>query len=323
MNTRRDALLCALALAITPLGAVAQDYPSKPLRLIVPAGAGTSTDLVARLVGEGLSRELGQPLVVENRTGASGNIAHELVAKAPPDGYTLILTNTGPLSINKSLYKKINFDPVRDFTPLTMIGYTPTLLLMRRDAPWQSVAELVQFAKENPGKVTYASAGNGTTGHLAGELLKAMSGTTMVHVPFKEGGQAVTSVVGGQTDFMFYHPAVAIPMIQSGKLRALGLSSKAASQAAPGVRPLAEQGFPGFDLTGWWGLAAPANLPPNVVSKLVQAGDRVVGAPEFKAKLLIMGIEPLQMTQAEFARYVSSELEKWSRVVQLSGAQMD
>lgn len=323
MIARRQALVCAFALAAAPLAATAQEFPNKPLRLIVPAGAGTSTDIVARMMGDGLARELGQPVVVENRTGASGNIAHEFVAKAPADGYTLILTNTGPLSINKSLYKKINFDPVKDFTPLTTIGYTPTLLLVRHDAPWKNVGELVQFARQNPDKVSYASAGNGTTGHLAGELLKSMSATKMVHVPYKEGAQAVTSVIGGQTDFMFYHPAVAMPQIQAGKLRALGLSSKAPSPAAPGVRPLADQGFPGFDLTGWWAVAAPANLPASVMTRLVQAGDKVVKSPEFQAKLTGMGIDPLVMNQPEFARYVGSELEKWSKVVQLSGAQVD
>ncbi len=316
-------MLAAAALSLAALGAIAQEFPSKPLKLIVPAGAGTSTDIVARLMGDGLSRELGQPVVVENKTGASGNIAHEFVAKSPADGYTLILTNTGPLAINKSLYSKINFDPVADFTPITAIGFTPTLLLVRADAPWKSVAELVQYAKQNPEKVTYASAGNGTTGHLAGELVKAMSATKMVHVPYKEGAQAVTSVIGGQTDFMFYHPAVAMPQVQAGKLRALGLSSKVPSPAAPGVRPLAEQGFAGFDLIGWWALSAPANLPRPVAARLVQASDKVVKSPEFLAKLAAVGIEPLQMTQPEYARFVVTELEKWGKVVQLSGARVD
>lgn len=316
-------LLAATALTAAALGAHAQDFPSKALRLVVPAGAGTSTDIVARVMGEGLARELGQPVVVENKTGASGNIAHEFVAKAPADGYTLILTNTGPMSINKSLYSKINFDPVKDFTPIAAIGYTPTLLLVRADAPWKTVAELVQHAKQNPDKVTYASAGNGTTGHLAGELVKAMSGTKMTHVPYKEGAQAVTSVMGGQTDFMFYHPAVAMPQIQAGKLRALGLSSKARSTAAPGVRPLAEQGFPGFDLIGWWALSATGNLPPAVTARLVQASEKVVKSPEFQARLAGVGIEPLAMTQPEYAQFVVTELDKWSKVVQLSGARVD
>jgi tripartite-type tricarboxylate transporter receptor subunit TctC len=323
MRSNFKTLVAGAILALAVAATNAQDFPNKPIRLIVPAGAGTSTDIVARLMGEGLTRELGQPVVVENKTGASGNIAHEFVAKAPADGYTLILTNTGPLSINKALYKKINFDPVKDFTPLTTIGYTPTLLLVRADAPWKTVADLVQYAKTNPDKVTYASAGNGTTGHLSGEVVKAMSGTKMTHVPYKEGSQAVTSVIGGQTDFMFYHPAVAMPQIQAGKLRALGLSSMAKSAAAPGVRPLAEQGFPGFDLTGWWAVAAPANLPPAVLARLVQAGDKIVRSAEFQAKLAGMGIEPLVMTQQEFAKYVVTELDKWSKVVHLSGAQVD
>lgn len=322
MQTKFRALIAITLLGLA-VGAQAQDFPNRPLRLIVPAGAGTSTDIVARMMGDGLSRELGQPVVVENKTGASGNIAHEFVAKATPDGYTLILTNTGPLSINKALYKKINFDPVKDFTPLTTVGFTPTLMLVRADAPWKTVGELVQFAKANPEKVTYASAGNGTTGHLSAELVKAISGTKMVHVPYKEGSQAVTSVIGGQTDFMFYHPAVAMPQVKAGKLRALGLSSMAKSDAAPGVRPLAEQGFPGFDLTGWWAVAAPANLPPATLNRLVQAGDKVVKSADFQAKLASMGIDRLVKTQPEFAQYVVTELDKWSKVVQLSGAQVD
>lgn len=315
--------LCATALSCGALVSQAQDFPNKPLKVIVPAGAGTSTDIVARLVGDGLAKELGQAVVIENKTGASGNIAHELVAKSPPDGYTLILTNTGPLSINKALYKKIHFDPIKDFTPLAMVGYTPTLMLVRTDAPWKTVGELVQYAKQNPDKVTYASAGNGTTGHLAAELVKSMSGTKMVHVPYKEGSQAVTSVIGGQTDFMFYHPAVAVPMIQAGKMRALGLSSIAKSAAAPSVRPLAEQGFPGFDLTGWWALAAPANLPPAVAARLIEAMDRVVKSPDLQSRLTGMGIDPLVMSQTELNLYVVTELDKWSKVVKLSGAQVD
>jgi tripartite-type tricarboxylate transporter receptor subunit TctC len=316
-------VLMAAAMAGAALAAQAQDFPKKPMKLVVPAGAGTTTDIVARMMGEGLSRELGQAVVVENKTGASGNIAHELVARSPADGYTLILTNTGPLSINRSLYKKINFDPVKDFIPIAMIGYTPTLMLVRADAPWKTVGELVAYARQSPGKVTYASAGNGTTGHLAAELVKAQSGTKMVHVPFKEGAQAVTSVIGGQTDFMFYHPAVAMPQIQAGKLRALGLSSKVPSPAAAGVKPLAEQGFAGFDLSGWWGLAAPANVPPAVVARLVQASERIVRSSDFVAKLHGAGIEPMPMSQPEFALFVGAELEKWGKVVQLSGAQVD
>ena len=184
-------------------------------------------------------------------------------------------------------------------------------------------AELVQYAKDNPDKVTYASAGNGTTGHLAGELVKAMSNTKMVHVPYKEGAQAVTSVIGGQTDFMFYHPAVAMPQIQAGKLRALGLNSVAKSPAAPGVKPLDEQGFPGFDLTGWWAVAGPASLPTAIMQKLVQAGDKVVKSGDFQTRLAAVGIDPLVMTQPEFARFAASELEKWGGVVRLSGAQVD
>lgn len=316
-------LLAAATLVIGVLSAHAQDFPTKPVRLIVPAGAGTSTDIVARMMGDGLSRELGQPVVVENKTGASGNIAHEFVARATPDGYTLILTNTGPLSINKSLYSKINFDPVKDFTPIATIGYTPTLLLVRADAPWKTMAELVQYARQNPDKVTYASAGNGTTGHLAAELVKSMSGTKMTHVPYKEGAQAVTSVIGGQTDFMFYHPAVAMPQIQAGKLRALGLSSKARSTAAPGVVPLAEQGFAGFDLVGWWALSATGNLPPAVTTRLVQASEKVIKSPEFQAKLAGVGIEPLLMSQPDYSKFVVTELDKWSKVVLLSGARVD
>lgn len=316
-----------MALAAAVLGiacaAQAQDFPNRPLRLIVPAGAGTSTDIVARMVGDGLSKELRQPVVVENKTGASGNIAHEFVAKAPADGYTLILTNTGPFSINRALYKKINFDPVRDFTPIATIGYTPTLLVVKADAPWKTTAELISYARQNPDKVTYASAGNGTTGHLAGELLKSMSNTKMVHVPYKEGSQAVTSVIAGQTDFIFYHPAVVMPQINAGKLRALGLSSIVKSAAAPGVVPLNEQGFQSFDLIGWWAIAATGNLPAPVAARLIEAADKVVRSPALQAQLATAGIEPLIMSQPEFARYVSTELDKWSRVVKLSGAQVD
>ncbi|CAN5183170.1 tripartite tricarboxylate transporter substrate binding protein [soil metagenome] len=323
MKLPSKAWLLAGLLSLPGTPVLAQDYPSKPIHLIVPAGAGTSTDLIVRLFGDGLARELKQPVIVENKTGASGNIAHEWVARAAPDGYTLIGTNTGPLSINKALYSKLPFDPIKDFTPIAFLGYTPTLLVVRSDAQWKTLAELIDYASRNPGKVTYASAGNGTTGHLAGELLKSMSKTDMTHIPYKEGAQAVASVLGGQTDFMFYHPAVIMPYVTGGKMRALGLSSIARSAAAPGIVPLAEQGYAGFDLTGWWGIAAPSGTSAALVGRLVEASQKVIKSAPFVAQLANMGIEPLEMTQPQFAQYAVTELDKWSGIVKLSGAHVD
>jgi tripartite-type tricarboxylate transporter receptor subunit TctC len=316
------ALTAGLIGALSPL-ANAQDYPSRPIRMVVPFGPGTSTDITGRIFAQGLSQQLKQTIVVENKPGAGGNIGTELVAKAAPNGYTLSFGTVGTLAINASLYRKLAFDPARDFVPLALAGATPTLLVVRADAPYASVAELVAHAKQHPDKVSFASAGNGTSGHLAGELLKVMSGAQMTHIPYKEGTQALTAVYSGQVDFMFYHPAAVMPHITGGRLKALAASSARRAAAAPNVPTLVESGYPGFDLVAWFMLAGPAGMPAPITKQLLEASERVLRSPEVLRQLEAQGIEQLPITSAELPGFLAGENAKWARIVRASGAQVD
>lgn len=319
------AALAALLLAtgVAHLPAHADDYPSRPIRMIVPFGGGTSTDLIARVVGEGMAKKLGQPVVVENRAGAGGAIGTDFVAKSKADGYTLTLGTVGTHAINKALYRKLPYDPDKDFTYLGMPGYTPTLLVVRAEAPYKNLAELVAYAKANPDKLSFGSAGNGTSGHLAGELLKSMAGVNMTHVPFKEGGQALTAVLGGQVDFMFYHPVAVLPYLKANKLRALAVSSQRRSSAAPNVPTVAESGYPGFDLTAWFILAAPAGLDAGTRTKLLQTVSSVLQDPAVHQQLVAQGLEANTLEPAQLQGFVDGEVRKWTDVVKKSNAQVD
>ena len=324
MSHRRPVLaaLAALALAV-PLAANAQqDYPSRPVRLVVPFGPGTSTDIIARVFAEAMARPLGQTLVVENRAGAGGNIGADLVAKSPADGYTIVMGTVGTHAINPALYRKMPYDAQKDFAPLGFAGYTPTLLVVAAGSPVKSLKDL-QAAAQKSGGISFASAGNGTSGHLAGELLKARLGGEMVHVPYKEGGMALSDVMAGQAQFMFYHPAAVLPQIKAGKLRALGVSSAKRTNAAPDVPTITEQGYGDFDLVAWFMLYAPAATPAPVLAKLRDAVAQAVTNPETKAKLAAQGLEVPLLKPEELAAFGRSELAKWSELVRRSGAQVD
>ncbi|WP_454690777.1 Bug family tripartite tricarboxylate transporter substrate binding protein [Achromobacter aloeverae] len=311
------------ALGCATAGA-AERYPDHPVRLIVPFAGGTSTDLVARVLGEALSRKLGQPFIVENRPGAGGSIGTDYVAKSRKDGYTLTLGTVGTLSINPALYPALSYSPERDFSYLSMPGYTPTLLVVRADAPYRTLAELVAYAKTHPDKLSFGSAGNGTSGHLAGELLKSMAGIQMTHIPFKEGGQALAAVLGGQVDFMFYHPAAVLPYIRSGKMRALAASSARRSEAAPDVPTMGESGYPGFDLTAWFMLAGPAGLEDDVRQKLIGAAADVLREAEVRKQLTALGLEGTgSLAAGQLAGFVRAETAKWAKVVKDAGARID
>ncbi|RZJ25941.1 MAG: tripartite tricarboxylate transporter substrate binding protein [Haliea sp.] len=316
------AALAAATLGVAPALALAQDYPSRPVKLIVPFGPGTTTDIIARVIGEALAKPLGQAVVVENRAGAGGVIGSDLVAKSPADGYTIVMGTVGTHAINASLYKKLPYDPLRDFAPIAFAGYTPTLLVVAANSPLKSVKDLAAQAGK-PGGVSFASAGNGTSGHLAGELLKARLGGEMVHVPYKEGGLAMTDVMGGQVQFMFYHPAAVLPHIKAGKLRALGASSSKRSAAAPEVPSISEQGAGEFDLVAWFMLYAPAATPAPVLARLRDATSQVMASSEVAAKLGAQGLELRSMKPDELASFGRTEISKWSELVKRSGAQID
>ncbi|MDB5896465.1 MAG: hypothetical protein JWP41_67 [Ramlibacter sp.] len=320
----RRAVLGALAAAIlaAPLLAHAQDYPARPIRMVVPFGPGTSTDIVARVFAEAMSRPLGQAIVVENKAGAGGNIGSDLAAKAPADGYTILMGTVGTHAINPGLYRKMPYDAQKDFVPIGFAGYTPTLLVVAANSPFRTLKDL-QAAAARSGGISFASAGNGTSGHLAGELLKARLGGEMVHVPYKEGGLAMSDVMGGQVQFMFYHPAAVMPQVKAGKLRALGVSSARRTAAAPDVPTITEQGYGEFDLVAWFMLYAPAATPASVLARLRDAVAQAVGNPEVKARLTAQALEVPLLKPDELTAFGRTELAKWSDLVKRSGAQVD
>ena len=316
--------LFTLALAaLAPAAAGAQDYPSRPIHLVVPFGPGTTTDIVARVVGNGLSKALGQPLVVENRAGAGGSIGTNAVARAAPDGYTLTVGTVGTHAINVGLFSRLPYDPLKDFEPIALIGYTPTLLVVPASLPVKNAQELVALAKSRPQGISFASAGNGTSGHLAGELLKVRSGAPMQHVPYKEGGMGVTDVITGQVQFMFYHTAAVLPHMASGQLRAIGVSSARRSPAAPDVPSLAEQGFGDFDLVAWFALYAPAKTLPDVVARVREAAARVLSGEDAGPQLAVQGVEMMPLSREELQDFARKEVAKWSDLVKLSGARVE
>ena len=322
-SVRVATLLTLIALGLSALPALAQDYPLRPIKLVVPFGPGSTTDIISRVIAEGLSKPLGQPVVVENRAGAGGVIGSDLVAKSAADGYTIVMGTVGTHAINATLFKKLPYDPLKDFAPVAFAGYTPTLLVVAANSPLKTVKDLATLANRPGSKVSYASAGNGTSGHLAGELLKARVGGDMVHVPYKEGGLALTDVMGGQVQFMFYHPAAVLPHIKSGKLRALGASSAKRSASAPDVPTLMEQGVADFDLVAWFMMYAPAATPAPVLARLREAAAQAMASPEVAAKLGAQGLELRNMKPDELVSFGRSEITKWADLVKRSGAQVD
>ena len=317
MNRR---LLIALAFAAVAHAAQAQD--GAPVKMIVPFGPGTTTDTVARVVADALGKALHQTVIVDNRAGAGGTLGSDLVAKAAPDGKTLVMGTVGTHAINASLFRKMPYDTLRDFAPIAFVGYTPTLLVVAPSSPAKSLKDLAALAARPEG-ITFASAGNGTSGHLAGELLAQRLGGRMIHVPYKEGAVALTSVMAGQADFMFYHPAAVMPQIKAGKLRALGASGAMRSAAAGDVPTLMEQGIKDFDLVAWFMLYAPAATPSATLAVLRNAAATALAQSDVATRLREQGIEQRPMKADEMAPFNQLELGKWAELVKRSGAQID
>jgi tripartite-type tricarboxylate transporter receptor subunit TctC len=303
--------------------AKAQDYPSKPIRLVVPFAAGGATDVLARLVGERLTASLGQQVVVDNRPGAGGNIGSDIVARAEPDGYTILMGAVGTHAINPSLYPKMPYDPVKDFAPVTLVASVPNVLVVNPEVPAKSVQELIDLAKAKPGELNFASSGNGTSIHVSGELFKAMTGTDIVHVPYKGSGPAVTDLLGGQVQMMFDNMPSSLPHVKAGKLRALGVTSAKRSPALPEVPTIAEAGVPGYDATSWFGILAPAGTPEPVVTRLQGAIVQALGEPEMRQRMADLGAEPVGDTPAEFGQFITAELAKWAKVVNDAGVKLE
>jgi tripartite-type tricarboxylate transporter receptor subunit TctC len=317
------ALLVLMAVTASAGPAIGQQYPAKPVRMIVPFGPGTTTDIIARLVGNALGNELGQPMIIENRPGAGGSMGTNAAAKSAADGYTLLMGTVGTHAINVGLYPQLPYDPLKEFLPIGVVGYTPTLLVVPKALPAQNVPELIALARSRQDGLNYASAGNGTSGHLAGELLKTRTKANLTHVPYKEGGMAITDLISGRVEFMFYHPAAVMPHVQKDALRAIGASSARRSVAAPEVRTLMEQGIADFDLVAWFALYAPAATQATVIARLRNGLDHVLGNAEIASQLQGQGVEILPLNGEQVNAFVRSEVAKWTDLVKRSGARAE
>ncbi|MFC5496192.1 tripartite tricarboxylate transporter substrate binding protein [Caenimonas terrae] len=327
---RRAALaLASSLLCLAALPAAAQgNWPTKAVRIVVPFAAGGTTDILARAIAPELSKAFGQPFIVDNRAGAGGNVGAEIVAHSPPDGYTLLMGTVGTHGINRALYAKLPYDPIKDFAPITLVAGVPNVMVMQtekaRALGINNVADFIRYAKAHPGKLNMASSGNGTSIHLAGELFKSMSGTYMVHFPYRGSGPALMDMVSGTMDVMFDNLPSSMPQIKAGKLKALAVTSAQRSAALPDV-PTIEQaaGLKGFDASSWFGLLAPAGTPPEIVNRIQQEVAKSLGTPAIKEKLLAQGAIPSGNTPAQFAQLIESEHRKWAKVVKDSGAKVD
>jgi tripartite-type tricarboxylate transporter receptor subunit TctC len=324
LTARLVALLSAmLVLAPVALAQTQAQYPSKPIRLVVPFPAGGTTDILARAVAQKLSEAWGQQVIVDNRPGAGGNIGSDIVAKAAPDGYTLVMGTVGTHAINPSLYRKMPYDHVKDFAPVILVAGVPNVLVVNPSLPVHTVRELVDYAKANPGKLNFASSGNGTSIHLSGELFKTMAGVQMTHVPYKGSAPALTDLMGGQVQLMFDNLPSSLQLIQAGKLRAIAVTSTARAAALPDVPTIAESGLPGFEASSWFGVLAPAGTPREIVTKLNATIGAWLATPDAKDKLLSQGAIAAGGTPEAFARHIDAETAKWAKVVKMSGAHID
>jgi tripartite-type tricarboxylate transporter receptor subunit TctC len=319
--------LSALSLASLPVAAQAH-WPTKPVRIVVPFAAGGTTDILARAIAPELSRAFGQQFIVDNRGGAGGNVGAELVAKSPGDGYTLLMGTVGTHGINRALYDKLPYDPIKDFVPITMVAGVPNVMEMQtekaRALGINNVRDFIQYAKAHPGKLNMASSGNGTSIHLAGELFKSMTGIYMVHLPYRGSAPALLDLVGGTADVMFDNLPSSLAHIKAGKLKALAVTSRQRSSALPDVPTIEEAGgLKGFDATSWFGLLAPAGTPVDVVNRIQQEVAKALNTPAIKEKLQSQGAIPSGNIPAEFARHIEAEHRKWAQVVKASGAKVD
>jgi tripartite-type tricarboxylate transporter receptor subunit TctC len=304
------------------MGSAHAAYPDKPVRIVVGFSAGGTTDVIARIMAKELTESLGQSFVVENKPGAGSNIATDQVKRADPDGYTLLFVAVTS-AINQTLYKNVNFDLTKDFTPVALGAKVPNILVVNPQVPVKSVQELVDYAKKNPGKLAFASSGSGTSIHMAGELFKMQTGIDVLHVPYKGSAPAVTDLIGGQVQFMFDNMPSAWPHVQSGKLRALAVTTTERSKSAPDVPTMKESGFANFDVSSWFGLIAPAGTPPEVVNKLNAAMVKALDKPEVQLSFEKLGAVGVKTTPAEFGQFIKSEVEGWAPVVKASGAKVD
>ncbi|HTE81468.1 MAG TPA: tripartite tricarboxylate transporter substrate binding protein [Reyranella sp.] len=322
MIARRGVLGAMLAASVAGTGNAQDKYPSKPIRLVIPFPPGGGADAVARPLGPLMTETLGQPILLDNRGGANGNLGAEIVAKAPPDGYTLLLANSS-LTISAGLYAKLPFNPLADFSPISLIGATPSLLATHPSVPARTVKEFVELAKARPGKLSYGSSGIGSTMHLGAALLQSMAGLDMVHVPYKGGGPAIADALSGQTDFVFTNPVGVLSQVKAGKLNALAVTSKKRLAILPDVPTFEESGYPGLLSSTMYGLLGPAGLPRDVVMKLNAAVVTAVARKELAGHLIELGYEMESNTPEQFAVFLRDDAAQWVRLIKLTGASAD
>jgi len=315
--------ILALILACAALPALAQTYPTKPVRFIVPFAAGGGSDLVARTVAQKLTEALGQTVVVDNRTGAAGSIGAELAAKSPPDGHTLLLGSNGPLAINPHLYPKLPYDAVRDFAPVALVTVMPFLFVTHPALPVRSVKDLIALAKSRPGQLNYGSPGNGSTTHLANELLKSMTGISVTHVPYKGVAPAATDLISGQTQMMSGDFSTLLPHVKSGRMHALAVTSERRSSLLPGMPTIAESGVPGYEASGWFGVLVPAGTPATIVERLNNTIAKGLAAADARERLGALGGEVASGSPEQFAAHVRRESAKWGKVIRAIGLTAD
>jgi tripartite-type tricarboxylate transporter receptor subunit TctC len=300
-----------------------QGYPNRTIRLVVPFPAGGTTDILAREVAQKLTEVLGQAVVVDNRPGAAGNIGSDLVAKSAPDGYTLLMGTVGTHAINPSLYSKMPYDHVKDFTPVVLVAGVPNVLVVNPALPVKSVPDLIKFAKDKPGQINFASSGSGTSIHLSGELFKTMAGVDMTHVPYKGSSPALTDLIGGQVQIMFDNLPSALPQIKGGRLRAIAVTSLKRAPVLPDIPTINESGLPGFEASSWFGVLAPAGTPAAVVARINTEVNKWLQSADAREKLLGQGAEAAGGSPEQFANHIRAESEKWTKVVKASGAKVD
>ena len=320
---RTAVLACLLiGLALSGAAAIAQTYPAKPIRFIVGFPPGGATDVVARAISQNMADALGQPVVVDNRAGAASNIAAEIVATSPKDGHTLFL-GTVSFSVNPSLYKKLPYDALKDFAAVSQVTDTPFMFVAHPSLPVKSVKEFITFARTRPGQLDYASSGSGSGSHLFTAMFASMSGVKLTHVPYRGASFATTSVLSGETIFMFENIVTTLPLARAGRLRAFAVTTIKRSRAADDIPTLAESGVPGYDANAWFGVFVPAGTPPAVINRLHAEISRILKIPEIRDRFLALGAEPAGTTPGQFATFFRNEIAKWAKVVKESGAQVD
>jgi tripartite-type tricarboxylate transporter receptor subunit TctC len=321
--TTKLSFVLALLVLLLPADARAQPYPSKPIRLVVPYPPGGPLDTVARLTAQKVSEATQQPVIVDNKPGAGGNIGADLVAKSPADGYTILLGAVATHAINPALYASMPYDAVRDFIPVTQLASTPNVLIVHPSIPAANVREFITYAKANPGKLNFGSGSTGSAGHLAGELFKAMAGLDMTHVPYKGAAPAMQDLVGGQIQLMFDNLASALGQVRAGKVKGLAVTTAKRTPLAPDLPTIAESGLAGFDISTWFGIFVPAGTPREAVERLHAEFTRALAAPDVREKILTLGAEPVGNRPEEFAAYIRREAAKYARVIKASGAKAD